>query len=66
MPEVKPARKHVYEAAASSLTGVHLKAIDDHDLEKILGRKQTGATSPSAFVLTKEIIEKLVEVLKEL
>jgi hypothetical protein len=60
--------KRTYEAGTHSLQGVHLKAIDDHDLDRILGRGKGAAKPPAgqALPLTREVVMKLIELLKDL
>lgn len=66
MADVKPARKHIYEAAAPSLAGVHLKAIDDRDLDRILGGEKGAAASRQPLPITEEIVRKIIQIIKEL
>jgi hypothetical protein len=62
----KPTKTRTFEAGAHSLQGVHLKAIDDQDLDRILGRGKIAAQNRPAMPLTRDVVMKLIELLKEL
>lgn len=72
MPDTsKPQKTRVFESAASELHGVRLKAMNDQDLDVILGRARNHPAVVSAarregLPLTREVILRLIALLKDL
>ena len=63
---VTTTQKRTYEAGTHTLQGVHLKAVDDQQLDRVLRGGSSAAANRQALPLTREMVLKLIALLKEL